>query len=138
MNKESSKCSKLNKIFGDAHICQIQYEFSKYIPLCNESKCDECPLTIGDGICLKNTFEKKWELQSKVQDQEKVLEIIKSKKYIPLDKINPRFWNDRGVYDEMVNYEYYLWLCKNECEYVVTEERKLTRDEFDSLKEMLK
>ena len=56
---------KLNETFGDAHICEIQKEFSKYNSLCEESKCDECPLGVGDGICLKHTFEKKWELTSK-------------------------------------------------------------------------
>ena len=74
----------------------------------------------------------------KKQEQEKVLDILKSKKYIPLDRLNPRFWNDKEIYDETVNYEFYLWLCENECEYVVKEERKLTRNEFDSIMEVLK
>lgn len=74
----------------------------------------------------------------KKQEQEKVLNILKSKKYIPLDRLNPRFWNDKETYDETVNYEFYLWLCEDECEYVVKEERKLTKNEFNSIKEMLK
>ena len=70
----------------------------------------------------------------KAQEQEKVLEILKSKKYIPLDKINPRFWDNKKDYDEIVDYEFYLWLCEEECEYVVNEEQKLTQQEFDLLK----
>ncbi len=73
----------------------------------------------------------------KAQELEKVLNILKSKKYIPLDRLNPRFWNDKETYDETVNYEFYLWLCEDECEYVVKEEQKLTRNEFNSIKEML-
>lgn len=73
----------------------------------------------------------------KAQEQEKLLDILKSKQYIPFDRLNPRFWNDKETYDEVVNYEYYLWLCENECEYVVKEERKLTREEFDIIMEML-
>ena len=66
-----------------------------------------------------------------------VLEILKNKKYIPLDRINPKFWNDKETYDETCNYEFYLWLCEEECEYVVKEEQKLTLEEFTKVKEWL-
>lgn len=72
-----------------------------------------------------------------IEEQKKVLEILKSKKYIPLDMLNPRFWDDKETYDETVDYEYYLWLCEEECEYVVKEEQKLTREEFNTLKKWL-
>ena len=73
----------------------------------------------------------------KAQEQEEVLEILKIKKYIPFDRINPRFWNDKETYNETCNYEFYLWLCEEECEYVVKEEQKLTEEEFDLLKRWL-
>ena len=74
----------------------------------------------------------------KAQEQEKVLEILKSKKYIPLEQINPKFWDNEEDYDETVDYEFYLWLCEEECEYVVKEEQKLTREEFELVKRYYK
>ena len=74
----------------------------------------------------------------KAQEQEKVLEILKSKKYIPLEQINPKFWDNEEDYDETVDYEFYLWLCEEECEYVVKEEQKLTQEEFELLKRYYK
>lgn len=69
--EQNMKYNEINKTFSDSHICEIKKEFAKYTPLCEESKCDECPLAVGDGICLKNVFEKKWELQIKSQELEK-------------------------------------------------------------------
>lgn len=84
-----------------------------------------------------NDFDTIKQALIKSQEQEKVLEILKSKKYIPLDKINPRFWDNKKDYDEIVDYEFYLWICEEECEYVVKEEQKLTQEEFELLKRWL-
>lgn len=59
------RLEQLEKIFSDSHICEIKARFNEIE--CTFQKCDSCPLCIGDGICLKNTFEKKWELQKENQ-----------------------------------------------------------------------
>lgn len=59
--KALDRLELLEKIFSDSHICEIKARFNEIE--CSADKCDNCPLGIGDGICLKNTFEKKWELQ---------------------------------------------------------------------------
>lgn len=76
-------------------------------------------------------------IENYILKAQKILNILKSKKYIPLDDINPIFWFNKKIYDETVNYEYYLWLCEDKCEYVVKEENKLTKEEFNAIKEML-
>ena len=60
------KQQELENTFADCHICEIQKEFAKYEKLCEESKCDECALGVGDGVCLRKTFERKWKLQKEV------------------------------------------------------------------------
>ena len=59
-----------------------------------------------------------------------ILDILKSKKYIPLGRLNPKHWNNKDVYNEVVTYKYYLNLCEEECEYFVSENEKLTKKEF--------
>lgn len=56
----------IENTFADSHICEIQKEFAKYDKLCEETKCEECALGVGDGICLRKTFERNWELQKEV------------------------------------------------------------------------
>ena len=60
------RLEKLEKIFSDSHICEIKARFKEIE--CSADKCDNCPLGIGDGICLKKTFERKWELQKENQE----------------------------------------------------------------------
>lgn len=59
--RQLDRSENLEKIFSDSHICEIQERFKEIE--CTAENCDTCPLGIGDGICLKNIFEKKWELQ---------------------------------------------------------------------------
>lgn len=87
------------------------------------------------GVTVESTLPYKCK---QVEKSINALEILKSKKYIPLDRINPRFWFDKKIYDETCDYEFYLWLCEEECEYVVKEGQKLTQEEFNTLKEVLK
>lgn len=60
------RLEKLEKIFSDSHICEIKARFDEIE--CSAEKCENCPLSIGDGICLKKTFERKWELQKENQE----------------------------------------------------------------------
>lgn len=76
---KADKYDKINQVFNDSHICEIKKELAKYEPLCEETKCDECSLGIGDGICLKAMYEIKWEIQKEKQKLEKVWEIVKEK-----------------------------------------------------------
>lgn len=64
--KDLDRLEKLEKIFSDSHICEIKERFNEIE--CSADKCDNCPLGIGDGICLKKTFERKWELQKENQE----------------------------------------------------------------------
>lgn len=63
--KDLDRLEKLEKNFSDSHTCEIKARFNEIE--CSADKCDNCPLCLGDGICLKNTFEKKWELQKENQ-----------------------------------------------------------------------
>lgn len=65
-----------------------------------------------------------------------VLEILKQKKYIPLDKLNPKWWLSKEVYNEVCNYDYYLWLCKD-YEVKLNEDNILTEEEFNLIEEWL-
>lgn len=56
---------EINEVFGDSHICEIKKEFTRYDKSCEEGKCDFCALNVGDGICLRKVFERKWELEEK-------------------------------------------------------------------------
>lgn len=56
---------EINEVFGDSHICEIKKEFARYDKSCEEGKCDFCALNVGDGICLRKVFERKWELEEK-------------------------------------------------------------------------
>ena len=59
--KDLERLEKLNNIFSDSHICEIKAKFNDIE--CNADKCKTCSLGVGDGICLKNTFEHKWKLE---------------------------------------------------------------------------
>ncbi len=70
------KHSKLEKIFGDRHICEIKARFNEIE--CDADKCDNCPLAIGDEMCLKITFEDKWQFQEERDDlKQKLLDQMK-------------------------------------------------------------
>lgn len=116
IQSQNMKYNEINKTFNDSHICEIKKEFAKYTPLCEKSKCDECPLSVGDGICLKNVFEKKWESQIKAQEQEKVLEIIFEK------NVDIIYLKDSNNVEEY-NSHFGCVICK------------LTKEEFNTLKE---
>ena len=77
-----NKLEELENIFADSHICEIQAKFNKIE--CSAEKCDNCPLGIGDGVCLKNTFELKWKLQKEIQSLKKENQKLK-KDYNLLD-----------------------------------------------------
>lgn len=64
--KDLEYLDSLKKFFSDSHICEIKARFNEIE--CSSDKCDNCPLGFESGICLKNTFKKKWELQKENQD----------------------------------------------------------------------
>lgn len=66
ITQELDRLESLEKIFSDSHTCEIKARFNEIE--CSADKCDNCPLSIGDDICLKKTFEKKWELQKENQE----------------------------------------------------------------------
>ena len=66
ISQDLDRLEKLEKIFSDSHICEIKTRFNEIE--CSFDKCENCPLGIGDGICLKKTFERKWELQKENQE----------------------------------------------------------------------
>lgn len=125
VQSQNMKYNEINKTFNDSHICEIKKEFAKYIPLCEESKCDECPLGVGDGVCLKNVFEKKWESQIKTQKQEKVQKVIFEKN---VDIRNLKHYIE--VYSDDVALKVYNGFHDKD--------EELTQEEFNSLKEMVK
>lgn len=59
--RQLDRSENLEKIFSDSHICEIQERFKEIE--CSADKCENCPLGFESGVCLKNTFEKKLELQ---------------------------------------------------------------------------
>ena len=140
--KDQGRLERLEKIFSDSHICEMQARFNEI--KCSADKCENCPLGFESGVCLKNTFEHKWKLQEENQELkkknrqllndsstlavkiiklEKVLEIIKDKCYfMPLSKI------------KNLSYHLYVrWFDLNHYDV----KSLLTREEFDSLKEVL-
>lgn len=82
IKQELERLEALEKIFSDSHICEIQAKFNKIE--CSSEKCDNCPLGIGDGVCLKNTFELKWKLQKEIPSLKKENQELKewNKKYL--------------------------------------------------------
>lgn len=96
IKKDLERLNKLNKIFSDSHICEIKARFNEIE--CTTDKCDACPLSIGDDICLKIMFENKWKLQKENQEllvnknvaqgiatkYKQVLDILKDKFYIKI------------------------------------------------------
>ena len=77
-----------------------------------------------------NQLRKQFEMIEKDLKNLEVLDILKSKKYIPLGKLNPKHWLNKDVYNEVVTYKYYLRLCEEECEYFISDGEKLTKKEF--------
>ena len=64
--QDLERSEKLEKIFSDSHICEIQERFKEI--KCSADKCENCPLGFESGVCLKNTFEHKWKLQEENQE----------------------------------------------------------------------
>lgn len=73
VQQDLDRLEQLEKIFGDRHICEIKARFNEIE--CDADKCDNCPLAIGDDMCLKIIFEQKWEVQKENQE---LREIIKA------------------------------------------------------------
>lgn len=59
-------------------------------------------------------------------------------KYVPLDSLSPDFWESKEEWLSTMSYDYYLFLCEEQCEYVVKENRRLNSDEFDLIYKLLK
>ena len=74
IKQDLDRLEQLEKIFGDSHICEIKARFNEIE--CSADKCDNCPLSIGDDICLKHTFEKKWGFQIERDKLKQALEIL--------------------------------------------------------------
>lgn len=80
--KDIERLEKLNNIFSDSHICEIRAKFNEIE--CNSDKCKTCPLGVGDGICLNNVFEHKWELEKENAKLKQAIDILKDKYSIAL------------------------------------------------------
>ena len=59
-------------------------------------------------------------------------------KYVPLDSLSPSFWGSKEEWLSTMSYDYYLFLCEEQCEYVVKENRRLSSYEFDLIYKLLK
>ena len=92
IKQDLDRLEKLEKIFSDSHICEIKARFNE-IECCAE-KCENCPLGFSSGVCLKNTFEKKWELQLENEKFKKTIEILKDKFCLELNKENNKLYFD--------------------------------------------
>ena len=124
-----NKIQQLENIFSDSHICEIQAKFNKLE--CSAEKCDTCPLSLGDGICLKNTFELKWKLQKENH------ELRKNKTLIEIDKLTKanEEWNlaNQKLINRIIELENELFDLKQkkksntELNPVITEEIALCR-----------
>lgn len=112
----------------------------------NESKL--VPTEVGfktvlcDDVARKyNKIKKILVAYSKIKKQEEInkeaCNLIKSGKFIPLNSLNPRNWDSQKNYKEIMTYDYYLFLCE-ECEYVVADKDKLTKEEFKIIIKFLK
>lgn len=55
------KLKKMENTFSDCHICEIKARFNEIE--CDADKCETCHLGFESDVCLKNAFERKWELQ---------------------------------------------------------------------------
>ena len=73
IKQDLERLEQLKKIFGDSHICEIQARFNEIE--CTAENCNYCPLGFESGICLKNTFKKKWELQQENQDLSQIMQL---------------------------------------------------------------
>ena len=124
IKKDLERLEQLEKIFSDNHICEIQARFNEIE--CTVDKCDNCPLGFESGICLKNTFERKWELQKENQKLKKVIRILKEKLGIQVKMFINGGCNLITLISDkrlMTDYNEYL--------------KGLTKEEFDLLKEVL-
>lgn len=74
---KANKYDELQKIFDDRHICEIKSKFNKIE--CNADRCDTCPLQLGDEMCLKITFEDKWNFQEERDELKQKLQQLVDK-----------------------------------------------------------
>lgn len=72
----------------------------------------------------------------RLEKLEKVIELCLTK-YVPLDSLSPNFWESKENWLSTMSYDYYLFLCEEQCEYAVKENRRLTSDEFDLIYKLL-
>ena len=95
----------------------------------------------GDVARKYNKIKKNLVAYSKIKKREEInkeaCNLIKSGKFIPLNSLNPRNWDSQKNYKEIMTYDYYLFLCE-ECEYVVADKDKLTKEEFKIIIKFLK
>ena len=76
----------------------------------------------------------------RLKNLEKFLKLCLTK-YVPLDCLSSVFYEDKKLYLKDlkdINYDYYLYLCDDVCEYVVKDNRKLTLKEFEFIHKLLK
>lgn len=71
----------------------------------------------------------------RLEKLEKFISLIKTKKCC-LNDISPSSWNDKGVYKEMCNYDYYLFALEANHYSLKDKERILTQEEFNLIKEL--
>lgn len=101
IEKDLDRLEGLEKIFSDSHICEIKARFKEID--CTAEKCDGCSLGIGDGICLKNTFEKKWELEKENRHLKECLKRRDEELTKVLDKACERLDYDCLVSQDLIN-----------------------------------
>lgn len=65
IKQDLDRLEKLEKIFSDSHICEIKERFNEIE--CSADKCDNCPLGIGDGICLKKLLNANGNYKRKIK-----------------------------------------------------------------------
>ena len=95
-----------------------------------------CPFrSISNDYCEEFEIIKK-DLE-RLQNLEKVNKLFLTK-YVPLDYLSPNFWESKEEWLSIMNYDYYLFLCEELCDYVVKENRRLNSDEFDLIYKLLK
>ena len=118
IKQDLERLEKLNNIFSDSHICEIKAKFNEIE--CNADKCKNCPLGVGDGICLNNIFEHKWKLEEENAKLKQAIEILQVK------RIQKRFLEESKNVDE-----YNKWISN------LMNIRELTQEEYELLKEVL-
>ena len=72
----------------------------------------------------------------RLEKLEKFIRFINTKRCC-LDEISPSSWNNKKVYKEMCNYDYYLFALEANYYSLKDKERILTQEEFNLLKEVL-